>query len=198
MVLLPLPRKKGDISVEEALVARRTVRSFQPTPLDLSTLSQVLWASNGLTQGGRRTVASAGALYPLEVYAVVGKGGVRELGAGVYRYCPKDHGLQEVQEGDVRYLLARASLGQLWMAEAPVTLAICAEYERTTCRYGDRGMRYVFMEVGHSAQNVFLQCEALGLGAGIIGAFYDEEVSTILSLPKEHRPLLLMPIGHPR
>lgn len=185
------------MSVEEAILRRRTVRSFSPIPMDLSDLSQVLWASNGMTEGGRRTLASAGALYPLEVYAAVGRGGVRGLPEGVYRYLPEAHALEEVSSRDVRSLLARASLGQLWMAEAPVTLALCAEYERTTFRYGERGVRYVLMEVGHSAQNVFLQCEALGLGAGIVGAFYDEEVREVLSLPRAHRPLLLMPVGHP-
>jgi SagB-type dehydrogenase family enzyme len=86
----------------------------------------------------------------------------------------------------------------MFIDEAPLSLLITAEYERTTKKYGDRGVRYVHMEAGHVGQNVYLQAEALGLGTVTIGAFQDEEISQALNLPSGHRPLYVMPIGHPQ
>jgi SagB-type dehydrogenase family enzyme len=75
---------------------------------------------------------------------------------------------------------------------------ITAEYRRTTTKYRERGIRYVHMEVGHTGENLFLQSVALGLGAGIVGAFDDDAVAEALELPSGHEPLLIVPIGHPR
>ena len=199
MFKLPPPNKKGLISFEEALVKRKTVRSFKPDHLKLEELSQLLWSTNGLVDPyGRRVVPSAGALYPMEIYVAVGDGGVEGLGKGVYWYFPEQHALKPIKLEDVRRELSEASLWQTWMAQAPIIVVIAAEYARTTSKYRERGIRYVLMEIGHSAQNLFLQAVCLGLGAGIVGAFYDEEVKRILSLPPNHDPLLLMPVGHPR
>jgi len=82
------------------------------------------------------------------------------------------------------------------VADAPASIFYSAIYERSTGRYGERGIKYVHMEIGHSAQNVYLQAEALGLGTCAIGAFLDDNVRQILNLPPEEEPLYLMPIGH--
>lgn len=199
MFKLPPPNKKGPLSFEEALIKRKTVRSFRPDPLKLEELSQLVWSTNGLVDPyGRRVIPSAGALYPMEIYVAVGERGVEGLEKGVYWYLPEEHALKLLKPEDVRRELSEASLWQTWMAQAPVMVVLAAEYARTTSKYRERGYRYVLMEIGHSAQNLFLQAVSLGLGAGIVGAFYDEEVKRILSLPMNHDPLLLMPVGHPR
>jgi SagB-type dehydrogenase family enzyme len=82
------------------------------------------------------------------------------------------------------------------MAEAPVIVLFAAEYARCTSKYGERGVRYTHMEVGHAAQNLFLEAEALGLGAGIVGAFDDAALSRLCRLPAAHEPLLVMPVGY--
>ena len=128
---------------------------------------------------------------------MVGKQGVAELTEGVYHYLPQTHSLERTLEGDLRQTLARLSVEQMFIAEAPASLLITAEYERTTKKYGERGLRYVHMEAGHVAQNVYLQAEALGLGTVTIGAFQDEEISQALKLPPSYRPLYVMPIGQP-
>ncbi|MBW1863689.1 MAG: nitroreductase family protein, partial [Deltaproteobacteria bacterium] len=89
----------------------------------------------------------------------------------------------------------RASLQQMWMAGAPVNFVITAEYSRIRSKYGERGIRYAMVEAGHVGQNLFLQAEALGLKAGIVGAFEDMKVINVLGIPREHEPLLIMPIG---
>ena len=186
--------------MEEAIATRRTVRSFSPQALSEEQLSQLLWATWGVIdpREGRKAIPSAGALYPLEVYIAVGADGVRGLEEGVYRYLSEEHSLERIASGDRRREVAEASLWQMWMASAPVIFVIAAEYGRTTRKYGDRGVRYVLIEVGHAAQNLFLESVALGLGAGIVGAFYDDKVAEVLSLPERHEPLLIMPVGYPR
>ncbi|MEN3202715.1 MAG: SagB/ThcOx family dehydrogenase [Atribacterota bacterium] len=192
---LPPPRLQSEVSVEEALFKRRSCRSFTPSPLSLQEAGQLLWAAQGVTDraSGFRTAPSAGALYPLELYLVAGQ--VEGLSPGVYRYLPEEHALYEVLSGDRREELFRVALFQQWIREAPVVLVLTAIYERTTRKYGERGIRYVHMEAGHAAQNVYLQAEALGLGAVVVGAFEDSGVQRILELPANERPLYLMPVG---
>jgi SagB-type dehydrogenase family enzyme len=197
-ISLPDPRLKGEMSLEEAILERRSRRSFVDSPLTLAEVSQILWAAQGITDSiGLRAAPSAGALYPLDVYVVVGSQGVEELEEGVYHYLPQSHSLQLTLAGDVRQTLASLSIQQMFIAQAPLSLLITAEYERTTGKYGERGVRYVHMEVGHVGQNVYLQVEALGLGTVTVGAFQDEEIARALNLPPNYMPLYVMPIGHP-
>jgi SagB-type dehydrogenase family enzyme len=200
---LPDPRKSGKISVEEALQKRRSHRNYTGSPLSPEELSQVLWSAYGITytdtsrpefRGGFRTAPSAGATYPLEVYAIIGK--VKGVEPGVYRYhSAKNQIVREIAE-DLREELAAAALNQEMIADAPASLFFSAIYTRTTQRYGERGkLRYVPMDLGHAGQNVYLQAEALGLGTCAIGAFNDDKVRAVLQLPAEEEPLYIMPIG---
>jgi SagB-type dehydrogenase family enzyme len=196
---IPLPTAGPDqeMSVGEALEQRRSIREFSRDGLILEDVSQLLWAAQGITgRRGFRTAPSAGALYPLELYIVTGD--VAGLAPGVYRYRPKKHDLVLVATGDLRKPLASAALGQTWVRRAPMVLVIAGVYERTMTKYGQRGRRYVHMEVGHAAQNIYLQATANGLGTVMVGAFHDKEVQEVLSLPVDHEPLGLMPVGHTR
>ncbi len=196
-VSLPEPRLSGDLSVEEAIHSRRSVRDFASDSLDLGQVSQLLWAAQGVTSpAGFRTAPSAGALYPLEVFLVAGA--VDGLSPGVYRYVPRRHALQQVSPGDRRLDLSRAAVNQSWIHEAPAAIVLAAVFARTTGRYGDRGPRYVHMEVGHAAQNVYLQARALGLGTTMVGAFHDDRVSRALGLDDAEWPLGILPVGIPR
>ncbi len=197
-IALPPPRTEGSLPVETALARRRSVRTFADRPLSLAQLGQILWAAQGIT-GSRwpmRTAPSAGALYPLEVLVVAGQ--VDGLADGIYRYRPGKHDLQAVETGDHREALARAALGQGWMAHAPATLAITGITARAAAKYGRRAERYVYMEAGHAAQNVYLQAQADGLGTTAVGAFRDKAVRALLGLPADEAPLYLMPVGVPR
>lgn len=191
-VKLPEVRYKSETSVEEALLKRRSVRSYKKEKLKLREVSQILWSAQGITaQWGGRTCPSAGATYPLEVYLVAGE--VEGLSPGVYQYLPEAHSLKLILNKDVRKELAGAAWGQDYILSAPANIVIAADYKRTTNRYGERGIRYVHNEVGHCGQNIHLQCEALGLGTVVIGAFSDERVKKILNIKEE--PQYIMPIG---
>lgn len=198
LIKLPPPAHEGKVSVEQALKRRRTVRQFAHRGLELAQVSQLLWGTGGISDNrGLRTAPSAGATYPLEYYLVAGERGVSGLLPGLYHYRPETHTLELTQKGDLRLPVARACLHQTWMAEAPVMVVFAAEYRRCMARYGDRGIRYTHMEVGAASQNLFLQAEALGLAAGLVGAFQDRTLSEILHLPPQQEPLLIMPVGYP-
>lgn len=191
---LPDPSITSELSVEEALARRRSVRDFKKESLSLRELGQLLWAAQGITSpGGKRTAPSAGALYPIELFVVAGE--VEKLTAGVYQYQPHNHKLRRVKTEDVRRQLAALAVRQDWIAEAPAVLVIAGVYERTTSKYGERGERYVHMEVGYVSQNIYLQAETLGLGTCAVGAFQDGKVRELLDLRRRERPLLLMPVG---
>ena len=191
---LPKPRYDSEVSLKQSLLQRRSIRSYAGPPLTLQEVSQLLWAAQGITDpGGLRTAPSAGALYPLEIYVLVGD--VQDLSPGVYRYEPDGHQLVKTIDGDKRAGLASAALGQSFVKEGAVAFVFTGVYERTTGKYGDRGIRYVHIEVGHAAQNLCLQATAMGLGAVTVGAFYDEQVTRLLDLAKEEQPLYIIPVG---
>lgn len=193
-ILLPAPSKTGNISVETALHQRRSVRSYAPEPLALKDIGQLLWAAQGITSHhGFRTAPSAGALYPLEVYIVVGN--VSGLEAGIYRYLPHRHALALVQSDDHRGTLSSAALGQGCVREAPAVIVFTGVSSRITGKYGQRGIQYMMMEAGHAAQNVCLQAVALNIAVVPVGAFKEDHVRRILQIDSSELPLYMLPTG---
>lgn len=191
---LPEPCYKGKVSLESVLKERRSIRTFRNKPLTLSEISQLLWAGQGITSArGLRTAPSAGALYPLELYIVAGK--VKDLKSGIYKYLPYGHELLKISDGDKREELKKAALQQSSISKAPAVIILSAVYERTTIKYGERGIRYVQQEVGHAAQNILLQAVSLNLKSVIIGAFEDDYVKRLLNMKEREQPLCLIPIG---
>ncbi|MFX1302078.1 MAG: SagB/ThcOx family dehydrogenase [Promethearchaeota archaeon] len=187
-IQLPKPILKGIKSLEECIYQRESVRSYKDDIVEIEKISQILWATQG-KKGEKRTVPSAGATYPLEIYVTL-------KDKGFFNYNVKKHALELITEEDLSNKLARASLDQYFIAEAYINIIICAIFSRTTWRYGQRGLRYVFIEVGHCAQNVHLEAVALGLASVPIGAFEDDQVKEVLKLPKKIEPLYIIPIGY--
>ena len=194
VIKLPRPKYDSKTPIEETLLKRRSIRSYRDEPLTLTEVSQILWSAQGITDPrGFRTAPSAGALYPLEVYTVAGN--VINLPAGVYKYKPHTHELVSIIRGDKRAELSAAALRQPWVRDGAAVIVISAVYRRTTRRYGERGIRYVYMEVGHAAQNICLQAISLNLGTVVVGAFTDNRVKRILNMPLEEEPLYIIPVG---
>lgn len=191
VLALPDPRTDGPVSLEQAIEQRGTVRAFADEPLSTAQLGQLLWAAQGLRgdELGGRTVPSAGALYPLELYVVQAD--------GVWHYRPQGHEIVLVDDRDVREALARAALDQRAFHTAPAVVAIAGVEQRSARKYGARAERYVAIEAGHAAQNLLLQATVLGLGAVPTGAFDDDAVAALLSLPDASAPLYLIPTGPP-
>jgi len=209
VIPLPPPRQDGRTSVEKAIGQRRSAREYAEGALSLVEISQVLWAAQGFTQekkdpprmwnpkyewqGGLRAAPSAGALYPMEIYVLAGN--VEGLAKGVYKFIPKNHSLKKIMGGDKRSALSDAALKQAPIERGAAVLVLAGVYERTSYKYGDRAERYVHIEAGSIAENVSLQGVALGLGTVLIGAFKDDEVKSVLQLPDDERPLIIMPLG---
>jgi SagB-type dehydrogenase family enzyme len=191
IIPLPQPDLIGAMSLEETLMKRRSVRQFKDTPLTDFQIGQLLWAAQGITHpSGLRTAPSAGALYPLEIYAATQD--------GLFHYQPQTHSLERVLDHDPRPSLYQAALRQNAVLEAPLVIVISAVFERTAQKYGEaRTPQYVYLEAGHAAQNILLQAVALDLGAVPIGAFHEDQISQALALIPDQTPLYLIPIGHP-
>jgi SagB-type dehydrogenase family enzyme len=193
-IRLPEPRMEGGAALSEVLAARRSVREYGSRALSLGEVSHLLWAAQGVTgEDGERAAPSAGALYPLELQLVVRR--VEGLEPGLYRYRPRRHELTRVASAPSAAALVRAAWEQEWIAGAPLVIAVAAVESRTARKYGDRAPRYVAMEVGCVAENVYLQATALGLGTTFVGAFDDGKTKTALALGANEEPLALLPVG---
>jgi len=190
-ITLPRPNEKGELSLEETIAKRRSERSLSGKELTLGQISQLLWSCQGITGGdGRfRSAPSAGATYPLEIYLVNSN--------GLFEYIPETHSIKRLNDKDLREGLCMACLGQSFVRDASANIIICADFKRTTGRYGERGESYVYIEVGHAAENVHLQAVGLGLGSVPVGAFSDDRVRNLLDLPEELVPIYIIPVGYP-
>ena len=191
VINLPEPNKDSTMSLEQAITKRRSRRKFILKALTYEQIGQLCWAAQGQEAHSRyRTSPSAGATYPLKLLVII-----RD---GLFQYLPDKHSLEKLTDQDLRAELTLAAWGQKFIADAPLTLVFTAQFSRTTGRYGQRGIRYVYMEAGHAAQNVHLQAEALGLGSVAVGAFDDTSISKVLSLPDNLEPLYMVVVGYYR
>jgi SagB-type dehydrogenase family enzyme len=195
LVGLP-PPYPSSCTLDRALRARRSQRSFGSGPLALVDIGHLLWAALGVTDAkGRRTVPSAGGLYPLEARLVATR--VSDLPRGLYRYRPLAHALEPCAVGDRSARLRDAALWQEAVRRAAALIALCALPEATRAKYGRRAARYIWIEAGHAAQNVYLEAAALGLATVALGAFHDAAVAKVLALDPDEIPLYLLAVGPP-
>ena len=190
MIKLPPPKEKGNVSLEETIKKRRSERSLVGKELTLQQIGQLLWSCQGISDDSRgfRAAPSAGASYPLEIYLVDSR--------GLFYYIPETHSLKKIKDGDLRNELCSACLGQGFVRDASIDIIICADFKRTTLHYGRRGENYVYIEVGHAAENLHLQAVAEGLGSVPVGAFSDGAVKKLLDLPEDIVPIYVIPVGY--
>ncbi len=189
-VELPDPRGFRGLSVEEAVETRRSVRDYDGQPIALADLSRLLHAAQGITEERLefRAAPSAGALYPIEVYPVVHR--VEALAAGIYHYAVQSHELECLEEGDFRGEVTEAGLHQRFLGQSAVVFLFSAIFQRTRWKYRERAYRYVLLEAGHIAQNLYLAATSMGLGACAVGAFYDGRYNELLGLDGEEEATL--------
>lgn len=193
-IILPEVNYDSGVSLEQTLLNRRSIRRYRKDSIPLKEVAQLLWAAQGITsKGNKRTAPSAGALYPLQVYLVSVR--INQLPVGVYKYIPEDHVLLVILEEDQQKELWSAASMQASFRNSSAIVVFTGNYKKTTGKYGERGNRYVHMEVGHAAQNVYLQAVSLNLGTVFIGAFNDEQVKEVLNIPVEEEVLGIMPVG---
>jgi SagB-type dehydrogenase family enzyme len=187
------------ISFAEVLKKRKSTRTFSTKPLSKNDLAFLLWASTGIqrTEHGYefRTSPSAGALYPIETYIVVNN--VEDLEKGLYHYNIKNHFLEDLKLGNFGAYLAHAALDQEMCADASVILIWTAVFRRSKWKYSQRAYRYIYLDAGHIAQNLALAAESIKCGFCEVGAFFDDEINSILGIDgTEESTIILSVVGH--
>jgi SagB-type dehydrogenase family enzyme len=187
-IALPKPSLAGTVSLEEAIERRRSLRTFGPGQLPVGTIGQLLWAGQGVTSpDGKRAAPSAGALYPLELYAATA--------AEVMHYLPHGHQAETRVTADLRPELKAAALGQASVGAAPVVIAVAAEPGRLSQRYGAQADAFTDLEAGHATQNMLLQAVVRGLAAVPVGSLDGSRAARTLALPPGQTVIYLIPVG---
>ena len=194
IIKLLQPQFQSHTSIEEAIKNRRSIRKYKNQPLKLFQISQLLWAAYGVTDvRGFHTSPSAGAIFPLEFYVVAYN--VEALDVGVYKYNFQNYSLNKIKDENIQDDLCLASYRQPCIKNAMAVIVISGIYEKTINKYGDEGKKYVHMDVGHAAQNIYLQCESLGLGTVVAAGFDGDKVKSLVGMSEKETPLYVMPVG---
>jgi len=195
------PDQKDGKSLWDAIAQRRSVREFSNQSLSFFEVSQLLWATQGITLKARgfdfRASPSAGALYPIETYLVANR--VEEIPPGLYHYNVSEPQLVLLREGHFGPELCQAGLGQELLEEAACVFVWTAIIGRSKWKYRERAYRYIYMDVGHIGQALYLAATALDLGCCTVGAFFDEEVDHLIGADgKKEISVYLGAVGHVR
>jgi len=201
IVQLPSQFLESTLSFTEVLRERKSIRSFSFQPLNKVDLSFLLWASTGIQRTEHnyefRTAPSAGALYPIETYIVANN--VEDLSEGIYHYNIKNHLLEEIKLGDFGSHLAHAALNQEMCVDASVIFIWTAVFRRSKWKYSQRAYRYIYLDAGHIAQNLALATESIKCGSCEAGAFFDDEINSIVGIDgTEESTILLSVVGYPQ
>lgn len=196
-VSLPAPEWGEGLAIGKVIEHRRSVRHYLDHSLTKMELSRLLHAMQGITEEGKefRAAPSAGALYPIEIYAVVND--VKDVDQGVYHYAVREHVLEQLKTGDFRRQVMAAGGMQAFIGEAPAAFILTAIFQRTRWKYRERSYRYVLLEAGHIAQNLYLAATASNLGCCAVGAFRDEALDDLIGVGKNEgeESLYLLPVG---
>ncbi|OGP72356.1 MAG: nitroreductase [Deltaproteobacteria bacterium RBG_16_50_11] len=195
--LMP-PLQQGGKPLWETIRQRRSMREFSEQPVTFSELSQLIWATQGITSRAWgfefRASPSAGALYPIETYIVANR--VEGISPGIYHYGVKEGQIVLLREGPFGRDLSRAALGQEMLEEAGCIFVWTAMVGRSKWKYRERAYRYIYMDAGHIGQNLYLAATALDLGCCTVGAFFDEEIDRIIGIDgKEEISVYLGAVG---
>lgn len=198
---LPKPSLTSRVSLEATLQSRRSRRDFTADALNLRQVGQMLWSAQGVTADwGGRTAPSAKSAYPLTAYLVAYD--VVDLTPGVYRYLPGEreavHQIQLVKKGDLRTALAEA-IGQNAASNPPAIIIITGDMDIMAKAFDNvRRDNNVYLEAGHSAQNLYLQAESLKLGMVTIAGFDGAKVAAAAGIPENEVIIYAIPFGIPK
>ena len=190
---LPKPNETNikTLELRDAIDSRRSVRTYSNKPINLEELSYLLWSVQGVKEviqnhATLRTVPSAGARHAFEIYVLVNN--VENLENGLYRFLAVKHKLVEVIKDDnLADNISDACLDQSFIKSSAVTIFWAAVSYRMKWRYGERGYRYLFLDAGHSCQNLYLSASSIGCGVCGIAAFSDDELNSVLELDGEEQ-----------
>lgn len=190
---LPKPTLKGTMSVEEAIVSRRSRRSFLDKPLSLAQVSQILWSAQGVTDpSGKRAAPSAREAYPYTVYVMIRS--VTGLVPGFYEYLPKEHAL-----GDMKFPSAPSIFDAAGVEEtakgSPIVVILTAAFDKNLDKFPNGTTSSYYLEGGHIGQNLYLQIESLKLGMVVQGGV--GKVAEAFKIDPAEKTVYVIPMGYP-
>jgi SagB-type dehydrogenase family enzyme len=199
VVKLPAPDLEGGLTASRAIATRRSTRDYAPTTMSAAELSRLLFLTSGIGAdkygNARRTAPSSGALYPIEVYAVVHR--VDGIEPGVYHYAYREHALEQVRAGDFRQHVVDHGIAQEFLGACGVVLYLTMIMQRMRPKYQDRSYRYGLLEAGHIGENAYLAATSMGLGACGVGAFMDDAMNGMLGADGiEEAAVYMLAVGH--
>ena len=200
VVHLPTGFAQPTVSTLEAVAGIAPPDPGGSGPLDLPTVAQLLFYSAGLIRkrvlpvAGEvhyRAAASAGALFPVEIYLV--SGDIPGLAAGVYHFSPADFTLRQLREGDYRGHLVRATAGDEAVSAAPVTMVFTSVFWRSAWKYRVRGYRYCFWDAGTILANLLATARGEArLSTRLVAGFIDHRVDRLLGVQSEREASLCL------
>jgi SagB-type dehydrogenase family enzyme len=177
-----------DSPLSRLIRLRRSCRVYLPRPMPLDSVSALAAAAYGIVETApleddatffRRSVPSAGGLFPLELFVFLQR--VEGLSDGLYHYDVRGHALELLRESRIAEL-APFLYPYPFIRDANLVFAVAAVFGRNQKKYGPRGYRYTLLEAGHSAQNICLRAVELGLGTLCMGGFEDSRLNRLLGL----------------
>jgi SagB-type dehydrogenase family enzyme len=193
---LPPPADSANLSLGRALRLRGTLTGR--TAPTLERLGTLLFHTSGVTAEGPgyrlRAAPSSGALYPTNVYllptAVIG------LRPEAYYYDPHAHSLVALGGNDARVKLLRGLPDVPGLEEASLLFVLTGTFDRTAWKYTVRSYRYLGLDAGHLATNLFAAARALDLACEFVPLFDDARVAAALMLDLQHEaPLAAITCG---
>jgi SagB-type dehydrogenase family enzyme len=191
-VELPTNWKLNEARITPLIQNRRSLRKYSEEEISFEELAFMLWSCQGITaKSGNytfRSVPSGGALYPVETYLFVNN--VEGLAPGLYHYDVEGFSLDILREEDIKSEMVSGFLDQKFMANAGVVFVWTAVMRRCMSKYGNRGMRYIFLDAGHVCGNLLLAAEATTCGGCPVAAFYDDELNTTLGIDSKEETII--------
>jgi len=190
----PKPLRRGVIALPrpaavaaqlmEVVLRRRSIREYSDSPISVEELATILFFAAGVTASEDgwplRSTPSAGALHSTEVFLYANR--VTGIDQGIYYYDWENHSLATILFGDYSHLLADIALGQEHVRYAATNIILVANYGRVFKKYWKRAYRYVLLDAGAVMQNIYLAATALNIGVCAVGAFYDDELCSLLRI----------------
>ncbi|HVC45198.1 MAG TPA: SagB/ThcOx family dehydrogenase [Candidatus Binataceae bacterium] len=177
----------GRAAVRDAIAAAGDAASAADAgPIDLETITRILFCADGLTRSKIvdgdayhfRAAASAGALYPIEIYLAAAE--VDGLEAGLYHFSPGDLKLRGLRRGDWRGYLAAAAAARPSILEARAVIVMSAIFWRSAWKYRARAWRYCYWDAGTILANLVAAVNAEGLATEVLTAFADGPVEALI------------------
>lgn len=185
-IKLPEPEKKGGMTLNEALMSRKTNRTFDSKELSLQEISNLLWAANGINRmDGKRTAPSARNAQEIEVYVA--------MKSGLYRYEANDNALRIISTKDQRHQMSQRPQ---MIEEAPIALIFYANYDKMK-NFDDASKEfYGATDAGFVSQNVYLYCAAHNLNTVVMGYIDRDAIRQMIDV--DGKAILVQPVGYPK